>query len=190
MLDADAGCDVDFRDGETVVEKLKRGGGIEQVESVVGGAREGERLAEAAGAGGKLAGRCIGRKTAVEGHLGEAGQGLQGANQYAAGGAFDLAGDIHAEITAVDGIDIGMAWGAEDDAVPRRGAAIGMSGRVGWIVVRAEVGFDFDNATSKDAGSGFVRKDFPEQARGHLLGVRFQESAGEPVAGKTNGSHR
>lgn len=146
LADADAGRDEDMAEGETVVAHLERRGGIEEIEAVVRGPREGERLAEAAGAGGEQARGGAGREAAVQGHSSEAGEGFEGAEQDAAAPAFYFAGEIHAVVAAVDEVEIGVAGGTEENAVARGGTAMGVGRGVSERIVRAEVGFDFDDA--------------------------------------------
>ena len=50
LLDADAGGNKVLTDRETVVAQLERGVRGDQIEAVMGGASDAERLAEAAGA--------------------------------------------------------------------------------------------------------------------------------------------
>jgi len=115
VFDADAGGDEDGAWGEAVVAELQWRGGIEQVEAVVLGAGEAQGQAQAAGTGGEQARGGYGRKAAVDGHLGGAvlAGWLEGAEQNAAGRALGLAGDVHAEVAAIDGIDIGVGGGTE-----------------------------------------------------------------------------
>ncbi len=46
---------------------------------------------------------------------------------------------------------------------------MGVRGGVGRIVVRAQVGLDFDDAAGQPSGAGAVREDLAEQPRGDLL---------------------
>jgi len=70
-----------------------------------------------------------------------------------------------------------VAGRAKDDLVARRGPAIGVGGRVGWIFVRAEVGFNLHNAAGEPAGAGAMRQYFAQEARGNLLWRGFKEGA-------------
>ena len=156
LLDADAGSDEGRCDREAVIANLERGVRVGEVDAVVGGADEAEGLAEAAGSGGKLAGEPVGKRLrlrtgevegAVAGHLLNAGDGLEGAQKDAAGLAFCFAGDVHAEVAAVDGVDVGVAGVAEENQIARSGTAMGMGCGVGRGVMGAEIGFGFNDAT-------------------------------------------
>ena len=156
-------------------------------------AGEAEGLREAAGTGGELAGVCgalwRGWEAAVGGHLGKAEKGLKGAQKDAPGQACGLAGDVHAEVAAVDGIDIGVSGGAEEGAVARGGAAMGVGGGVGRQMVRAKVGLGFHDAASEVLRTVPVLKavdeQFAQQARGDPLRGMVKEGARRQAAGKT-----
>src|ERR1700739_3032355 len=126
MPDADARSDQDFADRTAVVAHLQRRSGAGDVEGVVDGPGEPQRLAKPAGAGGKLArqraGGRPGRKTVyaqapVRGPEVDSGNRFQGAEQHATGLPLSFATDVHAEITPIDRIDVGMAGRAEEDPV-------------------------------------------------------------------------
>jgi hypothetical protein len=76
----------------------------------------------------------------------EAGYGFESADEDAAGEVVGFAGDVHAEVAAVDGVDVGVPGGAEEDLIAGSGAAMGVGGRVGRGAVGAEVGFGLDDA--------------------------------------------
>ena len=89
------------RDGEAVIAYLQRGGGAGEVKGVVDGAGEAQRLAEPAGAGGRVGGpicRASGRtfekpataRPRLAAIMLDSGDGLQGAQEHAAGFALEL----------------------------------------------------------------------------------------------------
>lgn len=183
FLDADAGGDEGCGDGEGVFADLQRGAGAGDVKAVVGGARDAESLAEAAGAGGELAekracGMGMRGQAAVDGHLIEAGERLEGADKDAAGLAFGFAGDVEAEVFSVDGVDVGVAGAAEEDGVARGDAAVGVGSGVGWSVVGAEVSFDLDDAAGEGGAADAVDQQLAEETRGDELRRVLEEGAG------------
>lgn len=186
VMNADANRDERVGVGTAVVANLERRGGIEQIEAVVGETGESQGLAEAAGAGGQQPARCAGLQAAVFGHLIYPGNRLQSAEEYATGAAFDLAGDIGAEIAAVDGIHVRMPSGTKENGVPRRWSAMRMGSRIGRVVVRAEIGFDFDDAAGEVLRTVLVfdpmDEDFAKQARSHELRRRLKKRAGQQPA--------
>jgi hypothetical protein len=119
----------------------------------------------------------VGRESAVFRHLREAeiANWLQRANQQAACLPCFFAGDIHAEILAVDGVDISVASRAENDEVPRGWPAIGMRGGVGRCVVRTQVGLDLDNAANNGPPTGHADQQLSKQPWGNKLGRRFKK---------------
>lgn len=172
VADADAGRNEDLCDGEAIVADLEGRGGPEQVQAVVRGAGESERLAEASGAAGELTGGHFlvrfGGESAIGSHLRESQNGFKGAEEDAAGLALGLAADVHAEVSAIDGVDVGVAGGAEEDAVAWGGAAMGVRRGVGRLVVRAEVSLHLHNAADDGLGAGVrhVHQQLAEQTRG------------------------
>lgn len=168
VLDADARSDQDFGDRAAVVAYLERRGTAGQVEGIVNGAGESQRLAETAGTGGELARQFavhqaaihkIGNSQApVRGHPFDSGYRLQGAQEHATCFSLDFATDVHAEITAINGINISVAGGAEEHPVSRSGPAMRVGGWIGRVVVRAHVRFDFDNSACDQARARKVRQ--------------------------------
>jgi hypothetical protein len=75
-----------------------------------------------------------------------------------------------------------MAGGAEEYTVAGSGPAMGVRRGVGRIVVRAEIGFDFDDAAGKVLRAVLVfdpmDEDLAEQARSHDVRLSFEEGAG------------
>lgn len=183
VADADAGGGEDMADTKAVVEHLKRRGRVKKIEAVVRGAREGKRLAEAAGAGGEQARGGVGLKAAVVGHAVETCERFEGAEQDAAAAALYFAGEIHAVVAAVDEVEIGVAGRTEENAVAPGGAAMRMGRGVGARIVRAEVSFDLDDAAGEPAEASAVRKDFAEETRSDALGRGFEEGAVKGAAG-------
>ena len=155
---------------------------VDQIEAVMAQPRKAKRLAEPAGAGREVSCRRARSQTSIDGHLLRANQRLKRAQENAASFALDFAGNIRAEIAAIDRVDVGVTGGTKQDQVARCGAAVRVSGRIGWAVVGAEVGFDFDDPSSQYAGVCPMGEDFAEQARGYLVRRRFKEGAGEDAA--------
>src|SRR5579862_2578438 len=114
--------------------------------------------------------RGIWRETAIVGHEIDSGDRLERAEQQGPREAVRFATDVHAEVLPVDGVDIGMARGAEEDQSSGRGSVVRMSGGVGRIVVWTEVGFDFDNAPGDYAFLCSMDEQFTEQQRRNALG--------------------
>ena len=177
VADADAGRNEDMAHAKAVVAHLERRGRIKEIEAVVRGPREAERLAEAAGAGGEQVRSGVGRKAAVAGHPIETCEWVKRANEDAAPKARCFARDVHAVVAAVDEVEIGVAGGAEENAIARSGAAMRVGGGVGARIVRAEVGFDLDDAAGEQAGAGAMGKYFAEETRSDALGRGFEEGA-------------
>lgn len=174
---------------ESIIANLEAGAGRGEIEAVVAGADDGERLAEAAGARRELRGEAAGQgtgpvKAAVADHLLDSRDWLQGTNEHATGLAFGFAGDVHAEVAAVDGVDVGVTGVAEEDFVARSGATMGVGSGVDGVVVGAKVGFDLDDAAGDYALIGLVNQDLAEQAGGDEGGEVFEELPGEEFAGK------
>jgi hypothetical protein len=162
-----------FHDGP-IVANLEAGAGRGEVEAVVAGAEDGECLAEAAGAGGELRGETGGEgagqvvvpvEAAVVDHLLDSRDWLEGTNEDAAGLSFGFAGYVHAEVAAVDGVDVGVPGVAEEDLVAGSGAAVSVCGGVDGVIVGAEVGFNLDDAAGDHALTGAVDEELAEQAR-------------------------
>jgi len=114
----------------------------------------------AAGTGGKQAGRRIGRKAAIDGHLAESAgvaERFEGTQENGPGPPHGFAGDVSAEVATVDCVDVSMP--CEPKRTSLRGVGpVGMRSRVGRVVVRAEIGLDFDNPTGEDQAAGTVDK--------------------------------
>jgi hypothetical protein len=148
---ADAGRNENFADAKSVIAQLKGRDTVEQIQAVVVLACEAERLAKSAGARGELPGWCAWGKPSIQSHLRQTFDRFKRADQYASGLAVGLAGDIHAKIAAIDCVDIGMARGAEDYGIARSGAMISVSGRIGRLVVRAQVGLCLNDSAGQEA---------------------------------------
>jgi hypothetical protein len=190
LVDADAGGHQRLGDGESVVAHLKSGLAIRQIQSVVAGAQDTHCLAEAAGAGGQLAGEAdwgsrsgLGQ-SAVAGHLFLSGDGFERADQYAASLPPGLTRNVHAGVAAIDDIDVGIAGVAEKHQVTRSGPAVGVGGGVGRIIVRAEIGLGFHDAAGEEAGVGSMDQELAQQAGRNKLGTVLEEGPGEKAAGK------
>lgn len=179
VADADAGSDEGVGEAEAVVADLQGRAGTGGIEAVVGGAGEAEGLAETAWAGGDQTRGRAGLEAAVGEHLLDSGDGLKGAEEDAAGLARDFTAEVHAEVHSVDGVDVSVAGGTEEDLVARRGTAEGVGGRVRRGVVRAEIGFDFYDAAGQLAVGSAVDEELAEETWGDELGRVFEEGAGE-----------
>src|SRR5271163_4479367 len=127
-----------------------------------------------------------GRKTAVALHGGDAGDGFEGADEYAAGVACGLTANVHAVVQPVNRIDVGVAGWAEKHLVAGRGAAVGVGGGVGVRIMGAEIGFDFDDAAGEGLGAIYwiVDEELAEQARGDDLGGGEKEGSRDAAAGE------
>jgi hypothetical protein len=118
------------------------------------------------------------------GHLLLTGYGLESADQDAAGLSPGLTGNVHAEVAAVDGIDVSMAGVAEKHEVAGSGSAVGVCGGVGRVVVGAEIGLRFHDAAGEDAGGGTVDQELAQKAGSNAIGTVFEPGPGEKAAGK------
>ena len=144
FADAYAGGGGDGGGAEAVVEHAEGGTGAGYVK-IVFGQGDAHGLAEAAGAGAEELWVCGGWEAPEAGHRFEAGYGLEGADEDAAGLAFGLAGEVEAVVHAVDEVDVGEAGRPEEDCVARGFADEAVGGGVG----EAEVGFDFGDAAGE-----------------------------------------
>jgi len=173
FADADAGRGADEGGLVAIVEDLQRGGAAGDVESVVGGAGDVEGLTESSGAGGKEARRRGRGEFAEAGHGGEAFDGLEGADEDAAGMSLGLAGDIQAVVHPVDEVDVGESWRAEEDGVAGGFADV----RVRGGVVESEVGFEFNDAASEGLAVQAASDEFAEETAGYDIGRIKVEAA-------------
>ena len=121
-------------------------------------------------------------EVAIAGHLRDAHDGFEGADEHAAGKAVLFATDIHAEVLAIDGVDVGVAGGTEEDLIARSGSAVRVRGGVRNGVVRSEIGFDFDDTASDRAARGLMNEQFAEEARRDQLRWRLVKAARQGVA--------
>ena len=144
LADADAGGGGDGGWAEAVVEDAQGRFGAGDVEAIFGEG-DAQGLAEAAGAGAEEVWFGGGWEAAEERHGCEPFDGLEGADEHAAGLAGRLAGEVKAVVHAVDEIDVGEAGRTEEDGVAGGFADEGVGG---WVV-EAEVGFDFRDASGE-----------------------------------------
>lgn len=126
------------------------GEGAEGEIGAVEGAGDAERLSEFAGAACEVPGA-----VAADGHLLDAINGFEGADENAAGDAVGFGNDVEAFVDAVVQVDIGMARRTKNDSGARRDA----DGAVGGQVAGAEVSFGFDD----DAGGFAMYEEFAQQ---------------------------
>ena len=152
VANADAGGDRDFGGAEAGVVDGEGAFRVKDGEGVVG-AGDTEVASEAAGAG-------------------DAGNA---ADEDAAGGAVGLGDEVETFVHAVDEVDVGPAGRAVDDLCAGGDAA----GGVGGFVVRAEVGFDFDDG----GGEGAADEEFAEEVAGDGDGVAGVEAFGKNRVG-------
>ena len=145
MVYADARSDYDVRLEKAVVAHLQRGRIAGQVEPVVARARQSQRLAQAAWPRSDHPERRILIQSPVPCHLRDTQHRLESSQQDACPQSLALAADVCAEIPAVDEIQIGMSRRAEEHKISRCWSAMGVRCRIGHVVVRPKVGFDFDN---------------------------------------------
>ena len=185
MVDAYADRYQGFLGRESVVSQLQRRLGVEQIQAIVNWPSEFKCLAQAARSSGQLPDRCIRPKATISCHLYKAqfSHGFQGSQQNASGLTLNLAGNIHAKITAVDCVHIGVSRRTEDNLISRSGATIGVCGRVGRIVVRAEVSLHLHNSAHNPAETGAMREQLAQQARSYQLGRRLNESPRQQTPG-------
>ncbi len=172
--DAYAGGGDDGGWAEAVVEDAEGGFGAGDVD-VVFGEGDAQGLAETAGAGAEEL-RLYGDGEAAEArHRFKACNGLEGADEDAAGLAFGLAGEVEAVVHAVDEVDVGESGRAEED-----GVAGGLADEaVGGWVGEAEVGFDFGDAAGEALAVEGAGDELAEEvARDYFGGVEI-EAAGQ-----------
>jgi hypothetical protein len=189
FVDADAGGHERFPEVKPVIADLKPRFRVGEVQSVVAGSNDRHGLAQAAGARRQLACQSAGWRAtppqpAIARHLFEAGDRFESSQENTAGLTFSLAGDIHAEVPAVDGVHVGMAGMAEKDLVPGSGTAMGVGRRVGRVVVGTHVGFDFNDSADEGFSAGAMDQKLAQKARGDEVGAVFEEGAREKLAGK------
>jgi hypothetical protein len=72
-----------------------------------------------------------------------------------------------------------MAGRAKDDLITRSGAAVGVGCGIGWVVVRAKVGFDFDYSPDEDLASYAMSQELSKQAWRYEFGRVFVEGTRE-----------
>jgi hypothetical protein len=130
-----------------VVADLKDGCGSGEIETVMHWASKAESLAEAAGAGGKKPVRRVRGKAAICGHQIQSGDRLKCAKKNTASEALGLAANVHAEVHAIDSVEVGVTGGAEEDGIARGWSAMRVGGWIGLGVVRAKISLDLDDAT-------------------------------------------
>ena len=113
LVDADARSLQHFANRVAVVTHLKRRMRIDQITLVVCRAAQPQRLAKPAGPRSEHSRRCPRRKPAISSHLLHSCQRFQRAQQHAARLPLRLATDIHAEVAAINGINIRMTRGTK-----------------------------------------------------------------------------
>lgn len=184
--DSDSNGDEWVLNGTTVVTHLKRRAGNCEIKAVMFGPREVQSLAEAAGARGEQPMWRVGRQAAICSHEVQPGDRFKGTEQDAAGEPFGFATDVHAEMKAVDLVDIRMPGGAEEHRVSRRWSAMRVGGRVWLLVVRTEISLDFDDASGYDPGGSAMDEQFSEQLGSDALGGVLKKAAGHEPAGEAS----
>ncbi len=104
--------------------------------------------------------------------------GSSARRRHAARLASDLAGDVQAEIPAVDRVDIGMARQAEQHQIARCRAAMRVSRGIGRGLVRPEIGLHLHNpADHLRAAVPPSDQQLPQKPRSDPLRPRFKELA-------------
>lgn len=109
----------------------------------------------------------------------DSGDRLQGSKENASGLAFGLAGDVQAEVIAVDEIDVSVARRSEEHAI----AVGGTGGGVSRGVIGSKVGFGFNDATGKNDATGSkmamfaADQKFSKKVAGHGAGIAEVEGA-------------
>jgi uncharacterized protein len=114
-------------------------------------------------------------------HLGDALEGLEGANQNATADTGDFRANVEHKVVAVAEIDVGVAAAKKHGAVAR-----GRSAKMvrGGIALR--IGLGFDDATAKPAAGEFADDNFADEKAGQRDRVRGKFGAAEAPHG--NGS--
>lgn len=159
--DADSFGDLDF----------PRAGGVEDVEGAAGEVLVVVRPGDSQGLGEFGGAGCEVGAVAPFAHEVLAGEGLEGADEDAAGGAVGFSDDVEALVHAVDEIDVSVAGRAEDGLRSCGEAGGGMSREI----VLAEVSFHFDDA----AGGFAMNEGLAEERAGDFDGGAIVERARE-----------
>ena len=165
LADADAGYGGDGGWAKAVVEYAQRRFGAGYVEAVFGEGNS-QGFAEATGTGAEEL-RFYGRwESAKACHGFKSCYWLEGADEYAAGFAFRLAGEVQTVVHSVDEIDVGETGRAEEYGVARGFSDEGMRGRIG----EAKVGFDFGDASGEALAVEITGDELAEQVARDYLG--------------------
>ena len=183
MIDADAHGDEHFRDAATVVANLQNRSGTGDIEAVVRFPRQAQCLAQTTRSSCKQTGCCARRQTTVCRHQVSASYGFKGPQQHASRQTLSLATDVHAKVAAVNRIHVGVARRSKEHLVPRSGSAMGMRGRVGRVVMGAEIGLDLDDSARHDAVTASVHQQLSKQAGADKLGRALKKTAWQQPAG-------
>ncbi len=145
-------------------------------------ASEPQRLAKPARSRGQHPRHSTLRQPPIQGHPLNPGQRLQRPQQYAPGPAFNLAGNIHAKVAAVNRINVRKPCGTKKNRAPRRRTAMGMRSRIGRPVVRAKISLGLHNPSGQQPSSRIARQHLAQQPRRHMLRRRFEEAARQQPA--------
>ncbi len=182
MLDSDSHCDEGILNGTAIVAHLKNRVGDGEVKTIMFGAGQIQSLAETAGTGSEQPVWCVSSEAAICGHEVQSGDWFERAEEDAAGEAFGFATDVHAEMKAVDLVDIRMSGGAEEDCVAGSETAMRMGGRIWLRVVRAEVGLDLHDAPGDDAGRGAMDEQLSQEPGSDALRGVLKKTARHEAA--------
>ncbi len=174
LCDADAGAGQDASRTEIVRGKPQAGFAGDQIASVVAGTSDAECLCEATGAAGeitKIAGMVDGELPGGR-HGGDSGERFKGAEKNASGLALGLAGNIQAVMIAVDEIHVSVPGRSEDHGISGRFAGGSMGGRI----LRAEIGFEFHDASGANPAAFLANQNFAKKVVGDPTGIAIKES--------------
>ncbi len=178
-----------------VVTQLQRRRGINQIQPIVRPPRNPQRLAKPPRSARQLsqspallicappfssAAAEKGRETAqppVSRHLFDPLHRLQCAYQHASAMPHAFAGDIHAGVHPINEINISMPRGSKQHLISRRRSTKRMRRRIGRLLVRSQIGLNFDDPPSQPSRTSAPREYLPQQPPRHALRRRLKEAA-------------
>jgi hypothetical protein len=130
--------------------------------------------------------RRVGWDVAICRHKVDPGDRFKRAQQNGAGEARGFATDVHAEVKAVNLVDVRMSSGAKEDLGAGRGPSMRMGSAIRLRVVGPEVGFELDDASDDDARRRAMDEQFSEEPGTDELGGTLKKAAGHQAAGQAN----
>ena len=186
MPDTDADRDKRLLRWAAVVAELKDGRGGSEIETVMRGSSESQCLTESAGAGGQQAVRRLRVKTAICRHQVQAHHWFERPEEDRACEALGFTADVHAEMHAIDSVEVGVPGGAEEDGVARGRSAMGVRGPVRRIVVGAKVSLYFHDAPGDDAVRRPMYQQLAEQCGSDPFRRLLKEATWKETAREAN----